>query len=86
MIAAYLIIPTIVSSFQPYTIYSRYVDSMYSHNPTNYASGGNAAVLQLDAGDAVYVKTRVGKTNSLYGRGSSIYSTFSGYLIREGTN
>ena len=66
--------------------YSRYIDSLYSHNPANYATGGNAAVLQLDAGDVVYVRARVANDNALYGRGDEVYCTFSGYLIRESAN
>ena len=80
------IITVIISGVQIFKFYSSYVNSLYSHNPTHYASGGNAAVLQLDAGDTVYVRARVGNDNLLYGRGDEIYCTFSGYLIRQTAN
>lgn len=57
----------------------RYVDSLYSHTPGHYATGGNAAVLELDAGDVVYVNAN-GDVN-LYGAHDQIYCTFTGYLL-----
>ncbi|XP_060608125.1 uncharacterized protein LOC132760217 [Ruditapes philippinarum] len=57
----------------------QYVYSLYSHTPGHYATGGNAVVLELDAGDVVYVNAN-GDVN-LFGGHTQIYCTFTGYLL-----
>ena len=66
-----------------FTLCCRYINSLYSHTPFYYGVGGNSAVLSLDAGDVVYVKSRSGQDSPLYGRGDEVYCTFSGYLIQS---
>lgn len=57
-----------------------YVNSLYAHSPGNYGSGGNSAVLELIAGDTVYLD--INHHNSfLFGDRNDIYSTFTGYLF-----
>jgi hypothetical protein len=55
------------------------VDSLYSHTPGHYATAGNAAVLDLDIGDVVFVKAH--NDVDLYGTSNEIYCTFTGYLL-----
>ncbi|XP_053379495.1 uncharacterized protein LOC123526879 [Mercenaria mercenaria] len=57
----------------------RYVNSLYSHTPNHYATAGNSAVLDLDAGDVVFVKSH-GDVD-LYGTDKEVYCTFTGYLL-----
>ncbi|XP_045163918.2 uncharacterized protein LOC123528253 [Mercenaria mercenaria] len=62
----------------------RYVNSLYSHTPGHFATGGNAAVLELDAGDVIYVNAR-GNVD-LFGVFNRIYCTFTGYLLNAVDN
>lgn len=57
----------------------RYVNSLYSHTPGHYATAGNAAVIELDAGDIVFVKAH--GSVDLYGANDEVYCTFTGYLL-----
>ncbi|XP_060608068.1 uncharacterized protein LOC132760165 [Ruditapes philippinarum] len=57
----------------------KYVDSLYSHTPGHYATAGNAAVLDLDIGDVVFVKAH--NDVDLYGTSNEVYCTFTGYLL-----
>ena len=55
------------------------MDSLYSHVTDGYAAAGNAAVLQMDAGDKAYLRAR--GANALDGHHDEIYCTFSGALL-----
>ncbi|XP_062619536.1 complement C1q tumor necrosis factor-related protein 4-like [Saccostrea cucullata] len=57
-----------------------YVNSLYSHTSGSYGPGSNSAVLELVAGDTVYLDIKHHDTY-LYGGGDEVYSTFSGYLL-----
>ncbi|KAL3861121.1 hypothetical protein ACJMK2_007190 [Sinanodonta woodiana] len=57
----------------------KYVVSLYSHTPSQYGPAGNAAILQLDTGDVVYVKAH--RDSALFGANDEVYCTFSGYRI-----
>lgn len=62
----------------------RYVNSLYDHTPNYYGAAGNAAVVELDAGDVIYVRSH-GASN-LYGTHHEVYCTFSGHLLRAFNN
>lgn len=57
------------------------VASLWGHTPGDYASAGNAVVLQLSAGDVVKVVTRASHEMALYGQQGQIYTTFSGVQL-----
>lgn len=57
----------------------KYVNSLYSHTPSHFATAGNAAVIEADAGDVVYVRAH--GANDLFGKADEVYCTFSGYLL-----
>jgi hypothetical protein len=57
-----------------------YVNSMYGHTSGSYGPGSNSAVLDLVAGDTVYLDIKH-HDSFLYGGGDEVYSTFSGYLL-----
>nr|AST51799.1 C1qDC6 [Sinohyriopsis cumingii] len=54
------------------------VASMYGYTPDNYAAAGNAVILFLTEGDAIFVKTRDQYDVMLFGTPDEIYTTFSG--------
>lgn len=61
-------------------LHLRQLSILYAHSPGNYGSGGNSAVLELIAGDTVYLD--INHHNSfLFGDRNDIYSTFTGYLF-----
>ncbi|KAL4221158.1 hypothetical protein ACF0H5_019417 [Mactra antiquata] len=62
----------------------QYINSLYSHIINNYATGGNAAVLDLLAGDRVSVRAH--NNQALFGDPDEIYSTFTGYLLSKGSD
>uniref|UniRef100_K1PUS5 Complement C1q-like protein 2 n=1 Tax=Magallana gigas TaxID=29159 RepID=K1PUS5_MAGGI len=57
-----------------------YVNSLYGHTSGSYGPGSNSAVLELVAGDTVYLDIKH-HDSFLYGGGDEVYSTFSGYLL-----
>jgi len=59
----------------------RYIDSLYTHVPDGYGAAGNAAVIEMDAGDVAYIRAH--GTNALFGTGSEVYCTFSGTLLSQ---
>ena len=59
----------------------QYINSAYGQAPHTWADAGNSAILDLQAGDRVRVKSRQGETVVLYGLPDEIYCTFSGVLL-----
>lgn len=57
-----------------------YVNSLYGNTSGRYGPGSNSAVLELVAGDTVYLDINH-HYSFLYGGGDEVYSTFSGYLL-----
>uniref|UniRef100_K1R8I1 Complement C1q-like protein 3 n=1 Tax=Magallana gigas TaxID=29159 RepID=K1R8I1_MAGGI len=57
-----------------------YIDSLYGGSDDEYATGSNAAALNLVAGDIVFLKSRQ-PSNSYYGAPDQVYCTFSGYKL-----
>lgn len=57
-----------------------YIVSLYGGSDGEYATGSNAAALNLVAGDTVFLKSRE-TTNSYYGKTDQVYCTFSGYKL-----
>ncbi|XP_048238284.1 complement C1q tumor necrosis factor-related protein 4-like [Haliotis rufescens] len=55
----------------------KYISSAYGHTITDYASGSNSGILELNKGDAVSVKAAAGYQTDLYGQVYEVYSTFS---------
>ena len=59
----------------------RYINSVYGQ-ASSYVDGGNSAILDLNTGDRLRVKSRPNEHNiGLFGRPDEIYSTFSGILL-----
>uniref|UniRef100_K1PPT7 Complement C1q-like protein 2 n=1 Tax=Magallana gigas TaxID=29159 RepID=K1PPT7_MAGGI len=58
-----------------------YIDSLYGGSDGEYATGSNAAALNLAAGDTVFLKSRT-STHSYYAEPDQIYCTFSGYKLK----
>ena len=59
------------------------VVSIYAHTLGDYADTGNAAILELEIGDTVYVKARDQYNVILYGASDEIYTTFTGVFLGE---
>lgn len=57
-----------------------YIDSLYGRSNGEFAAGSNAAVIDLVAGDTVFLKSRQ-STNSYFGTPDEVYCTFSGYNL-----
>ncbi|XP_078333811.1 uncharacterized protein LOC111103937 [Crassostrea virginica] len=57
-----------------------YIDSLYGRSNGEFAAGSNAAVLDLVAGDTVFLKSRQ-TSNSYFGAPDEVYCTFSGYKL-----
>ena len=57
-----------------------YIDSLYGRSNGEFAAGSNAAVLDLVAGDTVFLKSRQ-SSNSYFGTTDQVYCTFSGYKL-----
>lgn len=55
-----------------------YIDSLYGGSDGEYATGSNAATLNLAAGDTVFLKSRT-STHSYYAEPDQGYYSFSGY-------
>lgn len=67
-------------------LYKNYdlVASIWARIYRDRADSGNAVVLELAAGDTVYLKSRHGRTIGLYGASDKIFTTFTGvYLGRS---
>ena len=60
----------------------RYVDSLYGYSDGEYATGGNAASLELLSGETVYLLAQ-GSDSTFYGASDEIYCTFSGYFVGD---
>lgn len=58
-----------------------YIDSVYGGSDGEYATGSNAAALNLAAGDTVFLKSRT-STHAYYAEPDQIYCTFSGYKLK----
>lgn len=58
-----------------------YIDSLYGGSDGEYATGSNAATLNLAAGDTVFLKSRT-STHSYYAEPDQVYYTFSGYKLK----
>lgn len=57
-----------------------YIDSLFGGSDEEFATGSNAATLNLVAGDTVFLKSKR-STNSYYGTPDQVYCTFSGYRL-----
>lgn len=57
-----------------------YIDSLFGGSDEEFATGSNAAALNLVAGDTVFLKSKR-STNSYYGAPDQVYCTFSGYRL-----
>lgn len=60
---------------------SNHKDSVYGGSDGEYATGSNAAALNLAAGDTVFLKSRT-STHAYYAEPDQIYCTFSGYKLK----
>ncbi|XP_063442986.1 uncharacterized protein LOC134723297 [Mytilus trossulus] len=58
-----------------------YVASIYAYTASDWADAGNTIVLELQAGDTIFVKAVEDYDNSLYGAAGEIYTTFTGELM-----
>ena len=58
-----------------------YLASTYAYTASDWADAGNTLILELQAGDTVYVKAVDDYDNSLYGAANEIYTTFTGELL-----
>lgn len=56
------------------------MNSLYDHTPGYYAAAGNAAIIEMDAGDVVHVTSHA--QSSLFGKQNEVYCTFSGHIIQ----
>ena len=55
----------------------------FAMDPTNSSSGGTMVVLYLQPGDAVYAKVNGHQHDNTYQTITKIYTSFSGFLIRN---
>lgn len=58
-----------------------YVASIYAYTASDWADAGNTIVMELQAGDTIFVKAVEDYDNSLYGAAGEIYTTFTGELM-----
>lgn len=58
-----------------------YLVSIYAYTASDWADAGNTVILELQAGDTIYVKAADDYDNSLYGAAGEIYTTFTGELL-----
>ena len=59
----------------------RYIVSVIAER-YGYPTGGNSALVELNPGDSVFVKTVPGVVNKFYGGVGDLYCIFSGYLVK----
>ena len=58
-----------------------YVDTAYGHTSGSYGVGSNAAAIELQQGDTVFLDIKH-HDSYLYGAQDEVYCTFTGYLIK----
>ena len=57
------------------------IGAAYGYTNGSYGDAGNSAIVNLVAGDIVYVKAHDQFNNALYGAADQVYTTFTGVLL-----